>query len=56
VLDAEHILDGSWAQAGEVVSNATVGGRLDAWRELLAKQLTDGTLSELEEVCLTQFL
>jgi len=31
VLDAEHILDGSWASAGEVVSNATVGQRLDAW-------------------------
>jgi len=56
VLDAEHILDGSWAQAGEIVSNATMGVRLDAWREPLAKQLTDGTLSELEQACLTQFL
>jgi hypothetical protein len=56
VLDVEHIMDGSWAQAGEVVSNATVGERLDAWRELLAKRLTDGTLSELEQACLTQFL
>ncbi len=56
VLDAEHILDGSWAQAGEIVSNVTMGVRLDAWREPLAKQLTDGTLSELEQACLTQFL
>lgn len=56
VLDAEHILDGSWAQAGEIVSNATMGVCLDAWREPLAKQLTDGTLSELEQACLTQFL
>jgi hypothetical protein len=56
VLDAEHILDGSWAQAGEVVSNATVGQRLDAWRETMSKQLTDGTLSDLEQACLTQFL
>ncbi len=56
VLDAEHILDGSWAQAGEIVSNATMGERLDAWREPLAKQLTDGTLPELEQACLTQFL
>ena len=56
VLQAEPILDGSWAQAGEVVSNATVGGRLDAWRELLAKQMTDGTLSQLEQICLPQFL
>jgi hypothetical protein len=56
VLDAEHILDGSWAQAGAVLSNATVGQRLDAWREMMAKHLTDGTLSELEQACLTQFL
>jgi hypothetical protein len=56
VLDAEPILDGSWAQTGVVVSNATVGERLDGWREPLAKQLTDGTLSELEQECLTQFL
>ncbi len=56
VLEAEHILDGSWAQAAEVVSHAAVGGRLDAWRELLAKQLRDGTLSELEQACLPQFL
>lgn len=56
VLDAEHILDGSWAQAGEVLSNATVGERLDAWRQELAKQGTDGTLSELEQACLTEFV
>ena len=56
VLDAQHILSGSWAQAAESVSNETVGQRLDAWRELLAKQLTNGTLSELEQACLTQFL
>jgi Transposase IS66 family len=56
VLDAEHILDGSWVQAGEVLSNATVGHPLDAWRETMSKQLTAGTLSELEQACLTQFL
>jgi len=56
VFDAEHLLDGSWAQAGEVVSNETVGSRLDAWRQKLARQLTDGTLSELEQACLSQFL
>ena len=32
VLDVEHLLDGSWAQAGAVVSNAKVGRHLDAWR------------------------
>ena len=56
VLDVEHILDGSWAQPGEVVSNATVGSRLDGWREQMAKLLTDGTLSGLERECLTEFL
>ena len=56
VLEVEHLLDGSWAQPGEVVSNATVGSRLDAWRARMAPQLTDGTLSELERECLTEFL
>jgi hypothetical protein len=46
----------SWAQAGDVVSNATVGERLDAWRQELAKQGTEGTLSELEQACLTEFV
>lgn len=56
VLDVEHILDGSWAQAEEEVSNATVGQRLDAWRQQMSGHLSDGTLGELEQECLTQFL
>jgi hypothetical protein len=56
VGDVEHILDGSWAQAREAVSNETVGQRLDAWRQQMSEHLTDGTLSELEQECLTQFL
>ena len=56
VLEVEHILDGSWAPEGEVVSNAMVGSRLDGWREQMAPHLTDGTLSELERECLTEFL
>lgn len=56
VLEVEHILDESLAQEGEVVSNATVGSRLDAWREQMAQYLTNGTLSELERECLTEFL
>jgi len=56
VLQAERILDGSWAQAGEVVTNATVGERLDAWRQMLVGLLSAGTLSELERKCLTEFL
>ena len=38
------------------MSNVTVGSRLDGWRERMAAQLTDGSLSELERACLTQFL
>jgi len=56
VLAVDHLLDESLAQPGEVVSNATVGSRLDAWRAQMAPQLTDGTLSELERECLTEFL
>jgi hypothetical protein len=56
VLEAEQILSGSWAQPGEVVSNETVGKRLDAWRQTLASQLTDGTLSEVEQTCLSEFV
>jgi hypothetical protein len=56
VLDAEHILDGSWAHEAEEVSNATVGSLLDGWREQLAQQLSNGTLCELEQECLTEFL
>jgi hypothetical protein len=56
VLDTEHLLNGSWAQPGEVVSNETVGRRLDSWRQVLARQLTEGTLSELEQACLSEFV
>lgn len=56
LLEVEHILDESRASAGEVVSNATVGSRLDSWREQMAKHLSDGSLSELERECLTEFL
>ena len=56
VLEVEQLLDGSWGQAGEVVSNATVGSRLDGWREQMAQELTKGSLSELERDCLTAFL
>ena len=56
VLEVEHILDGSFAQADEVLSNAMVARRLDTWREQLSTHLTDGTLSLREQECLTQFL
>ena len=56
VLEAEQILSGQGAQPGEVLSNETVGKRLDAWRQTLADQLTDGTLSQLEQTCLSEFV
>jgi Transposase IS66 family len=56
VLSVENILDRSWAQPVEMVRNKAVGSRLDSWREQMAGQLTDGTLSQLEQECLTEFL
>jgi hypothetical protein len=56
VIEAEHLLDGSWAMAGEAVNNEHVGQLFDHWRTSLAEQLTNGTLSELEQECLRQFL
>jgi hypothetical protein len=55
VLEAEQILDGSWAQPGEQVSNATVGQRLDHWRQTLASRPSTPPLAELEQECLTDF-
>jgi hypothetical protein len=56
LLEVEHLLDASRAQEGEVVSNAMVGSRLDAWRAQMTTQLTEGSFSELERECLTEFL
>ena len=56
LLEVEHLLDESLVPEGEVVSNVTVGSRLDGWRERMGTQLTDGSLSELERACLTEFL
>jgi hypothetical protein len=56
VLDAEHILDGSWAKPGEGVSNEKVGRRFDRWRKTLARCLSDTALSPVERECLEQFL
>ncbi len=56
LLEVEHLLDESLVPKGEVVSNVTVGSRLDSWRERMSTQLTDGSLSELERECLAEFL
>jgi hypothetical protein len=56
LLEVEHLLDESLVPKGEVVSNVTVGTRLDCWRERMSTQLTEGSLSQLERECLTEFL
>ncbi len=56
VLEADHLLDGSWAEPGQVVSNATVASRLDVWRQHMATLLTEGTLSDLERQCRSRVL
>jgi hypothetical protein len=56
LLEVEHILDGHPTAEGEAVSNATVGRRLENWREQMTRHLHDGSLSELEQECLTEFL
>ncbi len=56
LLEVEHLLDKQLGPAGAVVSNVAVGSCLDRWRERMAAQLTDGSLSELEQECLTEFL
>jgi hypothetical protein len=56
VREVEHLLERSSEAEGEVVSNLSVGSRLDRWRERMSSQLTDGSLSQLEQECLTEFL
>jgi hypothetical protein len=54
-VEVEPVRGGRLAQPGEVVSNATVGSRLDAWRAQMAPRVTDGTRSAREQECLSQF-
>jgi hypothetical protein len=68
VLDAEHILDGSWAPMEELagnceqdminpgITNKEVGLRFDSWRLELTQKLTAGVLKQTERECLEQFL
>jgi hypothetical protein len=56
LLEVEHLLEASPRQEGGVVSNATVGSRLDHWREQMATRLSDGTLSPQEREYLSEFL
>jgi len=56
VLDAEHILDGSWATAEEPLTNEHVARRFDHWWQTMNDHLTAGTLSSTEQDCLRPFL
>lgn len=56
VLDAEHILDGSWATAEEVLSNEHMARRFDHWLQTMNEHLTSGTLGSTEQDCLRPFL
>jgi len=56
VIEAEHILDGSWAESEEEITNAQVGQRFDAWLEHLHILAQTGTLPEDEQHCLDHFL
>jgi len=56
VLDAEHILDGSWATNEDVLSNEHVARRFDHWLQAMKEHLTSDTLSSTEQSCLQPFL
>ena len=56
LLEVEHLLDRSLGTEGEVMNNLTVANRLDHWRERMSRQLTDGSLSPLEQEGLCEFL
>jgi hypothetical protein len=55
-LDAEQILNGSWAKPGEPLSNKKVARRFDRWRKQLARSLGEGNWTPVEQACLQQFL
>jgi len=56
LLEVEHLLDERLGPTGEMVSNLTVGSRLDSWRKRMSTYLTAGSLSQLERECLTECL
>jgi hypothetical protein len=56
LLEAEHILDGSWASSQEPLSNEAVASRFDTWYKSLQELSTQATLSPEEQQCLEHFL
>jgi hypothetical protein len=68
VLDAEHILDGSWAQGPaqsdgsqhsaekKLLTNQEVGLRFDTFLQDLSQEMTKEGMSQTERECLEEFL
>jgi hypothetical protein len=56
LLEAEHILDGSWATPEQPLSNEAVASRFDSWYKSLQELSTQATLSPEEQQCLDHFL
>lgn len=52
VFDAEHILDGSWAQCPEEITNQAVGQMFDTYLERLLHFLNGEERTEDEKTCL----
>lgn len=57
IVETEHILAGTWAKDGEVLTNRAVAERFDHWIATLQAHLSKGALfSESEQGCLIHFL
>lgn len=56
LLSAENILDGSWAQHEEEVTNEEVGRRFDSFLRQLQQRFETEQMSKQEQECLSHFL
>jgi hypothetical protein len=56
LLEAEHILDGSWASSEQPLTNEAVATRFDSWYKTLQELSTQGLLRPEVQHCLDHFL
>jgi hypothetical protein len=56
ILSAEDILSGTWADAEETLTNATVAARFDQWWNQLAESRQSESYSDQEHQCLEHFV
>ena len=56
LLEAEHILDGSWATSEQPLTNEAVASRFDVWYRTLQELSSQGVLSAEVQQCLDHFL